>query len=143
MSKKLANKKLRGYYEFCPVIYPRLLWVSVGQRPGDISGMFVGRDGKDLDIGQTGGDGSVDFCGLAVLEVERRSDGRRGELVVFKRSKDMTMSVCCHEASHVCDAIEEAIGMEHGGEASAYLLGWIASCINRARLGDGPFVEMK
>ena len=47
------------------------------------------------------------------------------------------MCVCTHEASHVCDAIEEAIGMEHGGESSAYLLGWIAGCINKARLGIG------
>ena len=53
------------------------------------------------------------------------------------------MAVCSHEASHICDAIEKAIGMEHGGEASAYLLGWIASCINKARLGIGDFVEVK
>lgn len=36
-----------------------------------------------------------------------------------------------------------AIGMEHGGEPSAYLIGWIASCINKARLGIGDFVELK
>lgn len=46
-------------------------------------------------------------------------------------------------ASHACDAIEDAIGMEHGGEPSAYLIGWIASCINKARLGIGDFVELK
>lgn len=38
---------------------------------------------------------------------------------------------------------EDAIGMEHGGEPSAYLTGWIASCINKARLGIGDFVELK
>lgn len=37
--------------------------------------------------------------------------------------KAMTMSVCCHEASHACDAIENGIDMEHGGEPSAYLIG--------------------
>ena len=55
----------------------------------------------------------------------------------------MTMNVCCHEASHACDAIENAIDMKHGGESSAYLIGWIASCINKARLGIGDFVEIK
>ena len=55
----------------------------------------------------------------------------------------MKMGVCCHEASHACDAIEDDIGMEHGGEPSAYLIGWIASCINKARLGIGDFVELK
>lgn len=49
----------------------------------------------------------------------------------------------CHEASHACDAIEDAIGMEHGDEPSAYLIGWIASCINKARLGIGDFIEIK
>lgn len=55
----------------------------------------------------------------------------------------MTMGICSHEASHICDAIEEDINMEHGGEPSAYLIGWIASCINKARLGIGDFVEIK
>lgn len=54
----------------------------------------------------------------------------------------MTISVCCHETSHACDAIENGIDMEHGGEPSAYLIGWIASCINKARLGIGDFVEL-
>lgn len=53
------------------------------------------------------------------------------------------MNYCCHEASHVCDAIEEYTSMEHGDEPSAYLIGWIASCINKARLGIGDFVELK
>ena len=53
------------------------------------------------------------------------------------------MNVICHEASHACDAIEGNIEMKHGGEPSAYLIGWIASCINKARLGVGDFVELK
>ena len=46
------------------------------------------------------------------------------------------MNYCCH-------AIEEYTDLEHGGEPSAYLMGWIASCINKARLGIGDFVELK
>lgn len=38
---------------------------------------------------------------------------------------------------------ENDIEMEHGGEPYAYLIGWIASCINKARLGIGDFVEIK
>ena len=47
-----------------------------------------------------------------------------------------------HESSHVVDAIEEACGIDHGKEPSAYLFGWVASCINKARLGIGDFVEI-
>lgn len=33
--------------------------------------------------------------------------------------------------------------MEHVGEPSAYLIGRIASCINKARLGIGNFIEIE
>lgn len=84
------------------------------------------------------------MCNGAVFdEVIRKSDDKYGILATFPSAKEMTMKVCSHEASHVCDDIEKAIGMEHGGEASAYLLGWIADCINKARLGIGDFIELK
>ena len=65
------------------------------------------------------------------------------EFINFASKDSMKMGVCCHEASHACDDIEDDIGMEHGGESSAYLTGWIGSCINKARLGIGDFVELK
>lgn len=37
----------------------------------------------------------------------------------------------------------KAPDIDYGGEPSAYLIGWIASCINKARLGIGDFVELK
>ena len=55
----------------------------------------------------------------------------------------MAMRYCCHGAYQACDAIKDAIGMKQGGESSAYLMGWIASCIKKARLGIGDFVEIK
>lgn len=55
----------------------------------------------------------------------------------------MKIGVCCPEASHAFGAIENAIGMEPGGEPSAYMIGWIASCINKARLGIGDFIKLK
>ena len=85
-----------------------------------------------------------DYGGVTYSDAVRKSDNRHGVLVSFQCSKDMSMDYCCHEASHACDAIEDAIGMEHGDEPSAYyLIGWIASCINKARLGIGDFVELK
>ena len=125
--------KKRGYYEYKNGIYPQKLWVHIGKDLEDvIDAEFDGCEPPD--------DG---YDGVAYAKVTRKSDDRLGVLVSFKSAKDMTMGVCCHEASHACDAIENAIDMEHGGEASAYLLGWIASCINKARLGIGDFIEIK
>ena len=72
-----------------------------------------------------------------------KNDRRKCILLLFENTKCMTMNICCHEATHACEHIEEEIGMEHGGEPSAYLIGWIASCINKARLGLGDFIEIE
>lgn len=108
------------------------LWVHIGKDLKElIDSCFDNCNAPDSDYG-----------GVTYADAVRKSDRRRGVLVSFQCSKDMSMDYCCHEASHACDAIEDAIGMEHGDEPSAYLIGWIASCINKARLGIGDFVEI-
>ena len=125
--------KKKGYYEYSNGIYPRKLWVHIGNDLSEvIDSCFDGCDYSD-----------VDYCGATYDSATRKDNDSYGVLVSFKCIKDMSMKYCCHEASHACDAIEDSIGMEHGGESSAYLIGWIASCINKARLGIGDFVELK
>ena len=126
--------KKKGYYEYDPVIYPRKVWVHIGTNFKELASEIF--EGELIFDDKT--------CNGAVFEeFIRKSDGKYGILATFPSSKEMTMKFCSHEASHICDDIEKAIGMEHGGEASAYLLGWIADCINKARLGIGDFVELK
>ena len=125
--------KKRGYYEYKNGIYPRKLWVHIGKDLNELLDVeFDGCDASDQE-----------YAGVTYGNIVKKRDGTYGILVSFKSIKDMAMSNCCHEASHVCDAIEDAIGMEHGGEASAYLIGWITSCINMARLGVGDFIEIE
>ena len=125
--------KKKGYYEYDPVIYPKKLWVHIGKDLSEVIDFCFDKcEAPDSDYG-----------GLTYTDAVRKSDKKCGVLVSFQCSKDMSMDYCCHEASHACDAIEDAIGMKHGGEPSAYLIGWIASCINKARLGIGDFVELK
>ena len=104
----------------------------------DAKKAFLNNDGTDIEkYDFLNGDGFT-YYGLHIRET-----GRKCVLVLFSSCKAMRMNVICHEASHACDAIEGNIEMEHGGEPSAYLIGWIASCINKARLGIGDFVELK
>ena len=129
----INSMKKRGYYEYENGIYPRKLWVHIGRDLKEVvDAEFYGCEAPNRDYG-----------GITYDNAVRKSDNVYGILVTFKSAKDMTMNPCCHEASHVCDAIEDAIGMEHGGEASAYLIGWIASCINKARLNIGDYIEIK
>lgn len=129
--------KKKGYYEYDPVIYPRMLCIAIGMNQEDANKCFEGRKGEVL---------TVDFSNSNAItydEVREKSNKKLCSFINFASKDSMRMGICCHEASHACDAIEDAIGMEHGGEPSAYLIGWIASCINKARLGIGDFVEIK
>ena len=130
----MIKKKILGYFEYDPVIYPRKLWVHIGYDLKELAPKAF----YNVVI-----DENKDYRGVEYGEVVRKSDDKYGILVSFPKRKDMTMDICVHEASHVCDDLEKATGLEHGGESSAYLIGWIASCINKARLGIGDFVEIK
>ena len=129
--------KKKGYYEYDPVIYPRMLCVAIGMNQEDANKCFEGRNGEVL---------KVDFSNYDAItydSVREKANKKFCSFINFYSKASMMMGTCYHEASHVCEAIENDIGMEHGGEPSAYLIGWIASCINKARLGIGDFVELK
>lgn len=128
----MQGKKKEGYFEFDPLIYPRKLWVYVGKGlNGLIDKCFDGIEPqKDEDY----------YC-LTYVRARRKTDGKIGVLVAFLSKNCMDMNNIVHESSHAVDAIEEAIGMTHGGEPSAYLMEWVAECIKKARNGQGDFVE--
>lgn len=130
----MIKKKRVGYFEYDPVIYPRRLWVHIGDDFKELAPKAFCNIVVDED---------KEYYGVEYGEVIRKSDDKYGILVSFPKRKDMTMGVCAHEASYVCDDLEKALNIKHGDEPSAYLLGWIASCINKARLGIGDFVEIK
>ena len=114
-----------------------MLCVAIGMNQEDANKCFEGRNGEVL---------MVDFSNSDAItydKVREKANKKLCSFINFASKNSMRMGVCCHEASHACDIIEGAIGMEHGGEPSAYLIGWIASCINKARLGIGNFVEIK
>lgn len=93
--------KKKGYYEYGNGIYPLKLWVHIGKDLKElIDSCFDGCNAPDRDYG-----------GVTYSDAVRKSDNRRGVLVSFQCSKDMSMDYCCHEASHACDAIENAIGI--------------------------------
>lgn len=124
-------RKGKGYYEYDCGIYPRKLWVHIGYDLKDvISACFEGVEPP----------GKEDYNGVSYDEATRKTDRLLGVLVSFHARKDMTMDIIAHESSHVVDAIEAAMGITHGDEPSAYLFGWVASCINKARMGIGDYI---
>lgn len=124
----------KGYYEFDPVIYPRFLWVHIGQDLPEV--VKLGFD-SELVYGDP-----RKYCGVTYCDVIRKGDRKIGMLMSFPKRKYMTMDTICHEAMHVVDDIEMACGIKHGGEPSAFLMGWVSACVNKARLGQGNFIEV-
>lgn len=128
---KKNKNKTPIVYEFDPVIYPRLLWVGIGVDEEFYNQHFEGDNGGKLNFQSNGG-----YYGVTFDEIVNKETLLKGDLVVFQSKNDMRMGVIAHEASHVVDGIENAIGMEHGDEPSAYLYGRVCKSINLARLGD-------
>lgn len=129
--------KKKGYYEYDPVIYPRMLCVAIGMNQEDANKCFEGRNGEVLKVDFSNSDA------ITYDTVREKANKRLCAFINFASKDSMKMRCCCHEASHACDNIENDLGMEHGDEPSAYLIGWIASCINKARLGIGDFIEIE
>lgn len=119
-----------GYYEYDPVIYPRKLWVYIGEKLSEVLNAFV-----DLVP-------EKEYIGLTYEEAERKCDNAIGILVAFDGKSSMTVDNIAHEACHAMDFLESALGIDHNGESSAYLLGWIAKCIESAKNGNGNFIKV-
>jgi len=126
----MSKSKKPIIYEFDPVIYPRKLWVCIGLDADFVNGHFHGVECEKLNF-----DANANYDAITFDEIVRNCNGYIGELVVFHSKNDMRMGIIAHEASHVVDGIENAIGMTHGDEPSAYLFEWVCKSINLARLG--------
>lgn len=128
------NMRKRGYYEFDPCIYPRILWVVIGCKDVIMS-EFDGVDEADFTS-------EHEYDAITFESVVHKDTGRYGVLVYLKSCSRLSFNVVAHEASHVCDAFETTLGIVHGDEPSAYLLGWVVSCINKVRFGQGDIIEI-
>lgn len=58
--------KKKGYYEYDPVIYPRLLCVAIGMSQEDANKCFEGRDGEVLKVDFSNSDA------IPTIQLEKR-----------------------------------------------------------------------
>ena len=105
---------MKGYYEYDPVIYPRMLCVAIGMNQEDANKCFEGRKGEVL---------KVDFSNYDAITydiVREKANKRLCQFINFASKDSMKMRVCCHEASHACDNIEN--GYWYGTRRRAFCL---------------------
>lgn len=124
------EKSKTQIHEFHPEVYPRRVWIVKGGNLDALKDMFCKRDMTDINFeGQY--EGYVD-------SVQRREDGMYGELIWFPQVKSMPTSHICHEATHAAIDIFDDCGCRidaENQEPFAYLVGWIADCIDQVKRG--------
>lgn len=117
-------------HQFDPVIYPFKIWVSITDDLKAISEQFIDHEsGKELNSNHP------DFMIAFTQNVQQKSDRLIGAIIVFKKKKDCTTKIIAHESTHAARMLWDHVGeLESGVEADAYLVGWIAECIEKVKL---------
>lgn len=116
-------------HEFDPVIYPVKIWIAITDDLNEVSEIFMDYDTKE-GISPKFNDKLQAF----IQPVARMSDGKIGFLSVFRSMKYCDTKTIAHEATHVARFIWDYLGETiTGTEADAYLVGWIAECIEIAK----------
>lgn len=122
-------------HEFDPVIYPFRLWVTKEFLAQSIKESFyeLNEKGHMVEFSFEEIIGSI----AATAPVVDKSTYQKGCLVILKRPKDVGVGVISHEATHVVDWVCDTFGLSgfsfDDGEARAYLVQWVANCIEEVR----------
>jgi hypothetical protein len=122
-------------YEFHPVIYPRLVWITIGAPIDFIKERFNIVKPADEEYLKSNIHLSDFATGIKVVEIKTRN---QGILMIF-RDKKFGIGQIAHESVHIADYIFDEIGayaqdFEDKNEPYAYLVEWIANCIEKVKL---------
>lgn len=121
-------KKKAVIHQFDPVIYPIKLWVMSEYNPALIDKLFKNQNGSKLNISRTE---SSNISTYDRVIVHRKSE-KYGILIVLNGSVNISVGSICHEATHASRFIWGHLReLDTGIEADAYLVGWIADCIDK------------
>ena len=132
----MADSKRAIIHQFDPVIYPVKLWVGINPPFEDVEKMFYGLNSETERIDITSDAYESDHFTIARTHpVASKSEGWIGLLVTIRKVKQCKTGIICHESAHCADFICGQFGITagnfEGGEAYAYLIGWIADCIEK------------
>lgn len=115
-------------HQFDPVIYPVKLWVAVTTDGEVIKERFHLINAENFEFNRH------DYEAITFPVKQKAVPTYKGFLVVFTQKKCMTVKIMAHEATHVARMMWKHLGEDvTGEEADAYLVGWIASCMNEVK----------
>lgn len=115
-------------HEFSTAIYPRKLWITRGATRLYMKDIFEEPDGGELKFGK--------WSDAFAYNVQKKSTLDYGVLIWFEDIKAMTTSNIAHESVHAALEIFNDLGCNvdaDNQEPFAYLVGWIADCIDQVK----------
>lgn len=121
-------------HKFDPIIYPRKIWVAKGGTKKDIADFFNDIYGDPYCLS----DSIVDSSYAISDDVLERETGDYGVIIWLHNLNEVTTGKISHEADHAANMIYKAIGAKvdcSNDEPHAYLVGFIADCIDKVRKG--------
>ena len=126
------NKQIK---EFSPTIYPVRVWVANNVPIKQVMDKFNVRtstgEATNFIEEDFSKDNGVTASTYIVFDKKTKQGGTLVYIFAPKRAK---VNIICHEAAHCADFICETFGITKGkyedGEAYAYLIGWVAECID-------------
>lgn len=121
--------------EFDPVIYPRKVWVCIGDFK-EAALKFEYSDGKPLEEKEKG------FYGVTFNNVVTKGHDKLGVLIHFRHVEKPSQAM--HEAIHAANAIFDDLGITftlYADEHYAYFVEWICDCILRtSAMAEQPLI---
>lgn len=122
-------------YQFNPEIYPCRVWVGVTPSIEEINEMFYFLTEENTLVEFTERNFPNRFIIASTYLVEDKKTGIVGSFISIYRKKQMDVKTIAHESSHVadylCERFDIPCGISQYGEPRAYLVGWIADCIDK------------
>lgn len=114
-------------HQFDPVIYPVRLWVTITENLEAIAERFDEHpSGKRFNVA------NASSMEAFVTQVTQKKDGYIGFIVVFQKRCYCSLKTASHESAHVARFMWNHLNeIDTGIEADAYLIGWVADCIDK------------
>lgn len=131
------SKREYKIHRFYSDVYPPCVFVVVDNRLEELKESFEELNGRELDLSD------ITLTTAAFVYpnlVRNKKDDYYGFVIVFKNRGKLTMDRVAHEAAHAAFFIADELGLKyHRGECNeefAYLIGWIADCIDKVKKGN-------
>jgi hypothetical protein len=116
-------------HQFDPIIYPFKIWITISNDFKSISDKFNDYPSR-TEFDYKPSDKFLAFT----QNVQEKSSGFVGAIIVFKTKKYCKTKLIAHESTHAARMLWDYISEhETGVEADAYLVGWISECCEKVK----------